>query len=58
MEALEVSKQVQGQMVRTSIVEVPLGTVVINTETGERLKELLEHDDELILAKGRYGRTW
>ena len=36
-------------------VEVPLGTVVINTETGERLKELLEHDDELILAKGGMG---
>ena len=36
-------------------VEVPLGTVVINTETGERLKELLHHDDELILAKGGMG---
>jgi GTP-binding protein len=36
-------------------IEVPLGTVVINTETGERLKELLEHDDELILAKGGMG---
>ncbi|MGK0386235.1 MAG: GTP-binding protein [Patiriisocius sp.] len=36
-------------------VEVPLGTVVINTETGERLKELLVHDEELILAKGGMG---
>ena len=36
-------------------IEVPLGTLVINTETGERLKELLQHDQELILAKGGIG---
>ena len=36
-------------------VDVPLGTAVINTETGERLKELLEHGDELIIAKGGMG---
>ncbi|NND87758.1 MAG: GTPase ObgE [Flavobacteriaceae bacterium] len=36
-------------------VEVPLGTVVKNTETGETLKELMEHGDELIIAKGGKG---
>jgi GTP-binding protein len=36
-------------------VDVPLGTAVINTETGERLKELLELGDELIIAKGGMG---
>jgi len=36
-------------------VEVPLGTVVKNTDTGETLKELLEHGDELIIAKGGKG---
>ncbi|MDT0556902.1 GTPase ObgE [Patiriisocius hiemis] len=36
-------------------IEVPLGTVVKNTDTGETLKELLEDGEELILAKGGKG---
>ncbi len=36
-------------------IEVPLGTVVKNTDTGEILRELMEHGDELILAKGGKG---
>ncbi|RDK84260.1 GTPase ObgE [Marinirhabdus gelatinilytica] len=36
-------------------VEVPLGTVVKNTDTNETLKELMEHGEELILAKGGKG---
>ncbi len=36
-------------------IEVPLGTVVKNTDTGETLKELLEDGEELIIAKGGKG---
>lgn len=36
-------------------IEVPLGTTVKNTDTGETVKELLEHGDELILARGGKG---
>lgn len=37
------------------IVLVPLGTEVWNTETGEMIGELLQHDQELIIAKGGRG---
>ena len=36
-------------------VDVPLGTVIKNTETGETLRELVEHGDELIIARGGKG---
>ncbi|MEM7185737.1 MAG: GTPase ObgE, partial [Bacteroidota bacterium] len=36
-------------------IEVPLGTTVKNTDTGETVRELLEHGEELILAKGGKG---
>ena len=36
-------------------IEVPLGTLVKNTDTGETLKELMAHGDELIIAKGGKG---
>ena len=36
-------------------IEVPLGTTVKNTDTGETVKELLEHGEELILARGGKG---
>jgi len=36
-------------------IEVPLGTTVKNTDTGETVKELLEHGDELIIAQGGKG---
>ena len=36
-------------------IDVPLGTVVKNSDTGETLRELLEHGDEMIIAKGGKG---
>ncbi|GER57910.1 GTPase Obg [Patiriisocius marinus] len=36
-------------------IDVPLGTLVINTDTNERMKELLEDGEELIIAKGGMG---
>ncbi|GEQ85605.1 GTPase Obg [Patiriisocius marinistellae] len=36
-------------------IQVPLGTLVINTETGEKMKELMEHGEELVIAKGGKG---
>lgn len=36
-------------------IDVPLGTVIKNTDTGETLKELLEHGEELIIAEGGKG---
>ncbi len=36
-------------------IEVPLGTVAKNAETGEILFEVTEHDQEIILAKGGRG---
>ncbi|MBI9062474.1 MAG: GTPase ObgE [Marinilabiliaceae bacterium] len=37
------------------IIEVPLGTVAKDAETGEILYEITEHDQELILTKGGKG---
>jgi GTP-binding protein len=36
-------------------IDVPLGTVVKNSDTGETLKELLDHGEEMIIAKGGKG---
>ncbi len=36
-------------------VEVPLGTIIRNSETGELIMEITEHDEERILAKGGRG---
>ncbi|MGJ8666837.1 MAG: GTPase ObgE [Patiriisocius sp.] len=36
-------------------IQVPLGTLVINSETGEKMKELMEHGEELVIAKGGKG---
>lgn len=36
-------------------IDVPLGTTVKNTDTGEMIKELLENGEELIIAKGGKG---
>ncbi len=36
-------------------IDVPLGTLIKNTDTGETLQELLEHGEELIIAKGGKG---
>ncbi|WP_339701652.1 GTPase ObgE [uncultured Marixanthomonas sp.] len=37
------------------IIEVPLGTVVKNTDTGETMFEMTEHGEERIVAKGGKG---
>lgn len=37
------------------IIEVPLGTIAINEETGEKEAEILEHGQEVILMKGGRG---
>lgn len=36
-------------------IDVPLGTIIKNAETGEKLFELTEHDEEKILVKGGRG---
>ncbi|TDI71389.1 MAG: GTPase ObgE [Bacteroidetes bacterium] len=36
-------------------IDVPLGTTIKNTDTGEMIKELLENGEELIIAKGGMG---
>jgi GTPase len=37
------------------IIEVPLGTIAWDEETGEKEAEILEHDQEIILLKGGRG---
>ncbi len=39
----------------SEILEVPLGTVAYDAETKERLGEITEEDDEIIIAKGGKG---
>lgn len=36
-------------------IEVPLGTIAINSETGEKICEITEHDQQVILMKGGRG---
>lgn len=36
-------------------IEVPLGTVIKNTDTGETLKEITENEEEFIVAQGGKG---
>ena len=44
-----------GRSGKDIIIEVPLGTIAINDETGEKEIEILEHDQEAILMKGGRG---
>jgi len=37
------------------VVEVPIGTVVKDPETGEHICEILHHDEEILLLKGGRG---
>jgi GTPase len=37
------------------VLEVPLGTVAFDAETKERLGEITEHEEELVIAKGGKG---
>ncbi len=44
-----------GRSGKDIIIEVPLGTIAINEETGEKEIEILEHGQEAILMKGGRG---
>lgn len=44
-----------GRSGKDIIIEVPLGTIAINDETGEKEIEILEHGQEAILMKGGRG---
>jgi len=37
------------------VIKVPLGTIVTNTETGERFGEITEHEQRLLVARGGEG---
>jgi len=45
----------KGKTGKDEILEVPLGTVVKNADTGEELGEITEADEELLLVKGGKG---
>jgi len=38
-----------------AVIEVPLGTVARNSETGDFLFEIMEHDEEVIMVRGGRG---
>ncbi|NBC84497.1 MAG: GTPase ObgE [Bacteroidetes bacterium] len=40
---------------KNAIIEVPLGTVAVNNETGEKIMEITRHDEEMILLHGGRG---
>ena len=44
-----------GKNGQDEILEVPLGTVVKNDETGEVIGEVVEHDQELLILEGGHG---
>ncbi len=44
-----------GAFGKDSIIEVPLGTIARDTETGEILTEITEHDQEVVLLEGGRG---
>lgn len=44
-----------GKTGQDQVIEVPLGTVVKNAETGEHICEITDHDEEYILAPGGMG---
>ncbi len=44
-----------GRSGKPEILEVPLGTVVYDAETKERLGEITEHEESLVVAKGGKG---
>ncbi|MBA4321919.1 MAG: GTPase ObgE, partial [Odoribacter sp.] len=49
------AQQSTGAMGKDIIVDVPLGTIAKNDDTGEFLFEITSHDDEKILVKGGRG---
>ena len=49
------SNHKKGSQGKDIILEVPLGTVAKDAETGEFMFEITEHDEEIILVKGGRG---
>ena len=49
------SKGMHGANAEDKIVKVPLGTVCYNFETGQKIGEILEHGQRLVVAKGGRG---
>jgi GTPase len=45
----------KGKDGREEVLEVPLGTVAFDADTKERLGEITEHDEKLVIAKGGKG---
>jgi GTP-binding protein len=48
-------KDCHGRNARDLYVKVPCGTIVTNQETGERIGELTEHDQEMMVCRGGKG---
>jgi GTP-binding protein len=44
-----------GKTGKDEILDVPLGTVIKNDETGEVIGEVVEHDQELLVLEGGHG---
>ena len=49
------SSKKKGKDGKDEILEVPLGSVVFDAETEERLGEITEHEEEIVIAKGGKG---
>lgn len=49
------SKNQQGARGADCLIEVPLGTVLYDAQTGELIRELLQADEEVIVARGGTG---
>lgn len=49
------SSKKRGKDGQDEILEVPLGSVVYDADTRERLGEITEHDDEMLVARGGKG---
>src|SRR5438477_3084741 len=49
------SKDMYGRAGRDTTVRVPLGTIVLDTTTGEKLFEITQHEERIVAAKGGVG---
>jgi GTPase len=48
-------RQKTGRSADDIYIRVPLGTIVVNHETGERIGEVTEHDQTMLVARGGHG---
>ncbi|WP_127716546.1 GTPase ObgE [Halobacteriovorax sp. HLS] len=49
------NKQMHGSYAEDLILDVPVGTIIRNLETGEIIADLTEHDQKVLLAEGGRG---